>query len=281
MKYIFFGTPEFAAIILENLIRAKIAPVLVVCNPDRPRGRKKIITPPPVKAIAMKSGIPVWQPEKLKVTECELMINNADFAVVAAYSKIIPRAVINLFPLGVVGVHPSLLPKYRGPTPIQSAILAGETKTGASLFLMDEEIDHGPIIAYSETAVSSSDTYETLHQKLADLSAEILITTLPEFIRGKIQVQPQNHNQATLTRKFTGQDGFIDLTREDPETIWRKIKALNPEPGAFTYYNKKRVKLLEAELNNIQVTIKKIQVEGKKPRVTTEHERKELFKSSA
>src|SRR3989338_5278870 len=154
MKYAFFGTPEFAAIILEKLIKAGMPPALVVCNPDRPKGRKRVITPPPLKARIMnqESGIrdriKIIQPEKLEIRNWELEIEKLggiDFAIVAACAKIIPKNIIDTLPAKFLGVHPSLLPKYRGAPPIQSAILNGERKTGATLFLLDEKVDHGQI----------------------------------------------------------------------------------------------------------------------------------------
>ncbi|MBI3088684.1 MAG: methionyl-tRNA formyltransferase, partial [Candidatus Colwellbacteria bacterium] len=167
-RYIFFGTPRFAAIILEKLISAGIPPVALVCNPDRPTGRKKIITPPPTKQVvrekvaSSKGKIEIFQPENLKDAYYLLHATNYDVFIVAAYSKILPREILAIPRLGTIGVHPSLLPKYRGPSPIQSAILAGETETGITLFLMDEQVDNGPIISSKKLVVSSKDNYETL-----------------------------------------------------------------------------------------------------------------------
>lgn len=275
MDYIFFGTPEFAAIILERLFKAGRPPVLTVCNPDRPAGRKKIITVPPAKIIARKYGIPVAQPENLKDKNC---LPAADFAVAAAYSLIIPEKILGMFRLGVVGVHPSLLPRYRGPSPIQSAILNGETETGVTLYLMDEKVDHGPIFAQRELELPISNfQFPILSQKLAELSGDLLEETLPKFISGRIVPAVQDEERATYTKKFKTEDGFVDLGKDAVDLVERKIRALNPEPGVWTRAREntrlceiaktgKRVKLLAAELIDRKLKLVKIQIEGEKPR---------------
>jgi len=267
MRYIFFGTPEFAAIILEKLISAGFAPAGIVCNPDRPAGRKKTITPPPTKFLAQKHGIPVLQPEELNGSFNTL---EAEFAIVAAYAKIIPGNVLKMFPKGVIGVHPSLLPKYRGATPIQSAILAGEEETGVTLYLMDEKVDHGKIISNAELRISNNDTYTTLEKKLAELSVVLLVELLPKFSKGDVESASQNESQATFTKKFTTEDARVDLEKDEPIIIERKIRALNPEPGVWTLQkiqgNLKRVKLLKAELSEGKLKLKTIQIEGERPK---------------
>ncbi len=286
MNYIFFGTPRFAALILEKLIASGMPPQVVVCNPDKPVGRKQIITPPPAKRIAEKHGIKVYQPKTLKSEETarELVEKSGkvDVAVVAAYGKLIPENIL-LFPKrGMVNIHPSLLPKYRGPTPIQSAIINGDEMTGVTLMALDEEIDHGPIIARRTVAVAGLE-YENLERILAEEGAELLVTTLPHYISGDIKSKPQNHDEATLTKKFSTDDAFVayaDLMsavhgkdKKQAEQIERMIRALNPEPGMWTIIkgeeiglpNGKRVKLLEAVIKNNTLILKKIQVAGKKP----------------
>ena len=214
MKFIFFGTPDFAAIILEKLINSGYVPKAVVCNPDKPVGRKKIITPPPVKVLIMKHeiwNIPVLQPEKLdKSFMLQVSSSITDIFIVAAYSNIIPKEILNIPKLGTIGIHPSLLPKYRGATPIQTAILNNDQETGTTLFLMDEKLDHGAIIANSEFRIQNSEwNYEALMKKLANLSADLLIKTLPDFIAGKITPLPQDESLATFTKKFKTEDAFI------------------------------------------------------------------------
>ncbi len=278
-KYVFLGTPEFAAFVLEGLIKGGFPPSLVITNPDRPVGRKKLITAPPAKEVAQKNGIPLWQPEKLDSNEYKSRVTGFDFAVVAAYAKILRQEVLVAPRLGTIGVHPSLLPKYRGASPIQSAILADETTTGVTLFMLDERVDHGPIIASIKYQVSSIENYETLMKKLAGLSADLLLETLPKFIDGKITPQPQNETFATYTKKFQTQDGFVDLadlalashgaSLEKAEMIARKVRALNPEPGVYTMKDGKRMKILEANLENGKLILKKIQFNGEKPKTTS------------
>ncbi len=280
MNYVFFGTPKFAAIILEKLINAEMPPVALVCNPDRPVGRKQIITPPPTKLLALEHDIAVLQPESLESDKSQITNYKPDFFVVAAYAKILPREILEIPRLGVIGVHPSLLPKFRGPSPIQSAILAGEKETGVSLFLMDERLDHGPVIAERKIAIDNLFVYSReLENRLAEMSAELLIETLPKFTRGEITPIPQDESQATYTRKFTSEDAFVseeDLAAatsgSSPEKaieIDRKIRALNPEPGVFTLSLSKggprRIKLLKAAIEGDRLVLKKIQEEGKNP----------------
>ncbi|MDI6820877.1 MAG: methionyl-tRNA formyltransferase [Patescibacteria group bacterium] len=268
-KYIFFGTPEFAAIILEELIKADLKPSVVVCNPDRPIGREKVITPPPTKVIAKKHNIKVYQPEKLDINEFKNEIGEIDLAVIAAYAKIIPNEILNLSKMGVIGIHPSLLPKYRGPSPIQEAILRAEKETGVTLFILDEKIDHGSIIARTNLKIEETDNYKTLHDKLALLGAELLIKTLPD-IEDAVP-KPQNENEATFTKKIKIEDAFIDLEKDDPKTIWQKIKALNPEPGVWTINSSadgsKRMKILEADFIDNKIILRKIQFAGEKPKI--------------
>src|SRR3989338_555051 len=210
MKFVFFGTPEFAAIIMEKLIKAGFVPEAVVCNPDKPVGRKKIITPPPTKLLTQKYNIPILQPEKLLDIKSQLSDVNYQLFVVAAYAKIIPKEILEIPRLGTIGVHPSLLPKYRGATPIQTTILSGDEKTGTTLFLIDEKVDHGPILAKRTLEFPIFNfKFPILQQKLAELSADLLIEILPD-IKEKIKnALPQDESQATYTKKFKTEDAFI------------------------------------------------------------------------
>lgn len=280
LDFIFFGTPRFAEIVLEKLIKGGLVPSLVICNPDRPTGRKKIITPPPTKILAEKYKIPASQPEDLVNYKEQLANGNYEFAILAAYGKIVPKEIIHLFPKKILGVHPSLLPKYRGATPIQSAILAGETKTGATLFIMDEKVDHGKIISSVKSQISNLDTYISLEEKLAKLGAELLIKTLPGYLEGKITSQEQNHSEATFTKKFSTDDAFVDNVdlqaalnkdKEKAIKIDRMVRALNPGPGVWTLNpptgGGKRTKLLKSEIKDGKLILKKIQIEGGKPQI--------------
>ena len=192
----------------------------VVSNPDRPAGRKKIITSPPTKVLALEHGIPVYQPEKLSKLEIEnwkLEIGEPEFAVVAAYAKIIPREVINAFPKGIIGVHPSLLPKYRGASPIQSAILNGDKETGVTLYQMDEKIDHGDILVNDKFQMTNSKiTYEELEERLAELAGDLLVKILPDFAESGIKPAAQDESRATFTKnspRRTASWIWIKMTR--------------------------------------------------------------------
>ena len=270
MRYVFFGTPDFAAVILEKLIKAGFVPEAVVCNSDKPIGRKKIITPPPTKISAQKYNIPVLQPEILANHKSQITNYKPDLFIVAAYAKIIPEEILKIPRLGVIGVHPSLLPKHRGPSPIQSVILSGEAETGATLFLADEKADHGLIFAQRKLEFSILNSqFLKLQQSLAELGGDLLIETLPKFIKGEIIPLPQDESHATYTKKFITEDGYVDLQKNEPTVIERKIRAFNPEPGVWTMMEikseKKRVKLLESELVDGRLKLTKIQVEGGKP----------------
>lgn len=282
MNYVFFGSPQFAAIVLEKLIDAGMPPVAIVCNPDRPFGRKKIITPPAVKArimnyeLGIRNKIQIFQPESASELNAIRSTLNAllpDLFVVAAYAKIISKEILDVPRLGTIGVHPSLLPKYRGTTPIQNAILNGDEITGTTLYLMDEKIDHGSILASRQEPIANRN-YEELMEKLAKLSGELLMEILPD-VENKIKsAKPQDETLATYTKKFSAEDAFVkpedvELAQDDdaPElavAIARKIRALNPEPGVWTVRDGKRLKLLEAEIRKNKLRLKKIQCEGKK-----------------
>lgn len=292
MKYIFFGTPLFADIILQKLIEADLAPSFVITNPDKPQGRKKIMTAPLVKQRVMncepriRDRIKIIQPEKLTSSLFATQDYNFDFFVVAAYGKIIPKSILKIPRLGTINVHPSLLPYYRGPTPIQTTILNGDEKTGVTLILLDEEVDHGPILAKRELTMADDYDYNRLCLKLAEMGAELLIETLPKFLKGEIEPKPQEHSKATFTKKFASEDAFIKNEELIAAIngngrlaiqIERKIRALNPEPGIWTILEKpglpnlpigKRVKLLKSEVRGEKLTLKQIQVEGKKAMAT-------------
>ncbi len=290
-KIIFFGTSDFAVPALEALVKEGYEIIAVVTNPDEPTGRKKIPTPPPVKVAVEKLNLSIWQPQNLKIESLNLIenwkleIGNCDLGVVAAYGKIIPAEIINLPRLGIINIHPSLLPKYRGPTPIQTTILNGEKETGVTIIKIDEEVDHGNIISKSQISISNGDNYKTLEDKLAELGAELLVKILPDYLAGKIELQSQDHSQATFTRKFTREDARISWAKT-AEEIDRQIRALNPEPGVWTTWNGRVIKILEAgaidgngqigqisqENGKIKVgtakgfiVLKTVQLEGKKP----------------
>lgn len=276
IKYIFFGSPEFAEIVLTELLSAGLPPIAVVTNPDKPFGRKKILTSPPVRVLAEKNKIPVLQPEK--ITDefiSDISGLEPEMFVVAAYSKIIPEKLINIAKLGALGIHPSLLPFYRGASPIQGAILGGERETGVSIYLMDKAVDHGPVFAQTKVNVGSSESYRFLQEKLAKAGGKLVAEILPKVVRGEGAPVEQNHELATFTKKFKTEDGFISeeiltgaLSGNNPanaELAGRIIRALNPDPGVWTEKNGKRIKLLVAEVIDGKLNLKLVQMEGKTP----------------
>ncbi len=236
MNYIYFGTSEFAATILEKLLDANMAPVAVVTQPDRPAGRGKKLQESPVKKIAQNGAVPIFQPEKLDADAIQRIVAyNADFFILAAYGAILPKALLALPQKGTVNVHPSLLPLYRGPSPIQTAILNGEKKTGVSLILLDEAIDHGPILAQETASIGYRDTSETLSHTLALQSATMLLETIPKWLSGILSPTPQDHTKATFTKMITKENGRIDWTKS-AEEIERHVRAMTPWPGSYTFW---------------------------------------------
>ena len=273
MTFAFFGTPQFAATILEKLIAGGFVPDTVVTNPDRPVGRRKMVTPPPVKQVVLEQDesirerIRLFQPEHKN--ELPLIPGGPyNFFVVAAYGFILPKELLALPRLGTIGVHPSRLPRHRGASPIQTTILEGDREAGVSLFLVDERVDHGPVIA--EESLDGYDiasmNYRELHDALAELGGVLLVRALPEFIEKRLVPKPQDEAKATFTKKFTAEDARVDLEHDAPEIVWRKVRALTPEPGVWTMKNGKRMKILDADYRGGKLVLRRTQMEGELPK---------------
>lgn len=268
IKFAFFGTPQFAVGVLDELEKAGLLPSLVITAPDKSRGRKLVVTPPEVKVWAQKRNIPVLQPEKLDDSfRCSIAPLFHVFVVVA-YGKIIPKSILELPAHGTLNIHPSLLPRLRGASPIQSAILS-EEKTGVSIMLLDEEMDHGPIVAQKEYVCAKGLCWppkaSELEIALAKLGGEMLAETLTKFVAGEISPAPQDHSSVTYTKKIQKEDGLLDLAG-DPEKNFRKIQAFNVWPRAYffreTNGKKIRVIVTDAELRDGELIIKKVLPEG-------------------
>lgn len=244
MNYIYFGTSEFAATILEKLLDANMAPVAVVTQPDRPAHRGKKLQESPVKKIAQNGAVPILQPEKISDFRLQISDLQPDLCVIAAYGSIIPKTILEIPKRGFINVHPSLLPKYRGPSPIQTAILNGETKTGVSLILLDEAIDHGPILAQETASIGYRDTSESLSQKLALQSATMLQKAIPKWLAGALSPTPQDHTKATFTKMIAKEGGHIDW-KKSAEEIECHVRAMTPWPGSYIFWkeNGKEVRL--------------------------------------
>ncbi|MBP6911827.1 MAG: methionyl-tRNA formyltransferase [Candidatus Pacebacteria bacterium] len=262
--FIFFGTPDVASETLEILFTHKILPALIITAPDRPSGRGMHLTPSPVKVWAVSHNIPVLTPEQidsifLSRLQSEIFI----LAIVVAYGKILPRDLIESFPLGVLNIHYSLLPKYRGASPVESALLHGDTETGVAIQKMVHELDAGDIVAMEKVDILPTDTTTTLRTRMIHIGALLLIRILPEYVRGAHVSIAQDHSQASRCGKIKKQDG--DLTHETSDRVkWNKYRAYNQWPRTYFFRNNKRIVISKATFENDTFTIKKIIPEGKK-----------------
>ncbi len=237
MKIAFFGTPEFASLALKTLVEQKIGKVvLAVTQPDRPVGRKKVDTPPAVKTYAEKVGIPVFQPEKLDDEAVESILKHrADVGVMVAYGNLIPKKLIAGFTKGIVNIHPSLLPRHRGATPVASAILAGDTETGVSLMVIDDKLDHGPIIGQRKYALKGDETTTALLESLTPIALETLVDEFVQYLDGSIEPKPQDDSKSTFSKVIKNADAKIDWSN-DVTQIERMVRAMHGVLPAWSSY---------------------------------------------
>ena len=247
MRIVFMGTPDFAVQVLASLLDAGREVVGVFTRPDRPVGRGKRMSPPPVKRYSDERGLPVFQPASLKSQEVQRRMSELrpDVIVVAAYGRYIPREVLELPLRGCLNVHPSLLPKYRGPSPVSAAILAGDDATGVTVMKVTEEMDAGPIVTSRRTAIGPDETAESLTRRLFELGAELLVEVLPKWAAGDIEGEPQDQGLATATKLLTREDGEIDWNKP-AAFIARQVRAYHPWPGAYTRWDGKLLKIVAA-----------------------------------
>lgn len=243
---IFFGTEQFSVPSLEALIREGYSVLAVVTKPDSPKGRGRVASPPAVKSIAEQHKIPVLQPHKLDNTFIEHLSrikdksgHDAVTGVLVAYGKIIPQSVIDLFSPGIINVHPSLLPKYRGPSPIESALLNGDEQTGISIMSLAKEMDAGPVYTQEIVALDSTETRPTLYTQLAEKGAQFLIETLPAILDGSLEPIAQDAEHATYCSLLTKEDSLLDTEHKNAVQLERQIRAYRGFP-------KSRVQLLES-----------------------------------
>ncbi|WP_188205756.1 methionyl-tRNA formyltransferase [Alkalibacillus aidingensis] len=248
-RIIFMGTPDFSVPILEELINSTYDVVAVVTQPDRPKGRKRKLTPSPVKVCAQEHEIPVLQPEKIKHEYQDVLDYNPDLIVTAAFGQILPKELLEVPPLGCINVHASLLPELRGGAPIHYAILEGKKKTGVTIMYMVEALDAGDMIAKQSVEIEESDHVGTLHDKLSQVGATLLKEVLPKLIRGEIDAEPQNHHEATFAYNIKRDQERIDWTNSQ-EAIYNHIRGLHPWPVAFTTYNYQTIKVWWGEKLN-------------------------------
>lgn len=247
MRIVFMGTPEFAAPSLEALLQSEDQVVGVVTQPDRPKGRGQNLTPPPVKVIAQRAGLPLQQPVKIRTPEflAALAAWKPDLIAVTAFGRILHAPILQLPPMGCVNVHGSLLPKYRGAAPVQWAVINGETETGITTMLMDEGMDTGAILRQETLAISPDDTAGTLAPKLAQLGGRLLVETIRQLKAGTVTPRKQDDAQATLAPLLKKEDGLIDWTLS-AHSLANRVRGLSPWPGAYTFLGSDRWNIWKA-----------------------------------
>lgn len=247
MNIVFMGTPDFSVPILRQLIEANYQVSLVVTQPDRPKGRKGVLTPPPVKTEALQHDIPVFQPIKLSESYQEILAVEPDLIITAAYGQLLPKAILDTPRLGCINVHASLLPELRGGAPIHYSILQGKKETGITIMNMAEKLDAGDILTQESIVIEHEDNVGTLHDKLSQVGAKLLLETLPKLIAGELTPIKQDDSKATFAPNITREQEKINWNQSNLE-IYNQIRGLNPWPVAFTTYEKKGMKIWAAEL---------------------------------
>ena len=286
LNFAFFGTPDVASETLQILKSASLLPSLIITSPDKPQGRKMLLTPPPVKKWAIENNIPFIQPEKINLEEIYNVLgtsaqtdesskanfqqkimrseqNIIDFFLVVAYGKILSKEIINMPRLGSINIHYSLLPKYRGASPVESAILNGDTETGVSIQQMEYKMDSGPLIALEKANILPDEKASELRKLLIKIGGKLLVKILPDFVDGKIKSIPQNESDATFCKKIKKEDGLIDVN-EDPIKNYNKFRAYSAWPRTFFFQDGKRIIITDALLENREFTLRKVLPEGKK-----------------
>lgn len=252
MRVIFMGTPDFAVPSLEALL-TKHEVVLVVTQPDKPKGRGKKMVPTPVKACALEHGIPVLQPEKVKEPEFveQLRSYEPDLIAVTAFGQILSEPILEMPKYGCINVHGSLLPKYRGAAPMQWSIIDGEKVTGITTMYMAKGLDSGDMLLKAEVEITDEDTFATIHDKMAVTGANLLLDTLDQLEAGTLERIPQDHDAATYAPMITKETGHIDWSKNRQDII-NLIRGLNPVPAAYTIYEEEVLKIFGAALSDVQ-----------------------------
>ena len=247
-RIIFMGTPDFSTKVLEMLI-AKEDVIAVVTQPDRPVGRKRVMTPSPVKKVALEHGIEVYQPEKISTSDDlqKLIDLEPDLIVTAAFGQILPKALLDAPKLGAINVHASLLPKYRGGAPIHQAIIDGEKETGVTIMYMAPKLDAGDIISQQAIDIEANDDVGSMHDKLSFLGADLLAKTLPDIINGTNDRIEQNESEATFASNISREDERIDWT-QPAQAVYNHIRGLSPWPVAYTKLDDTNMKLYAAKI---------------------------------
>jgi len=267
-RYVFFGTPEVARTFLDALQGAGMPPALIVSAPEKPAGRGLMLTPPPVAQWAHEHGTELLQPGKVDQDFMDSLQARGpwDVFIVVAYGMLLPQALIDMPKHGTLNVHFSLLPRWRGASPVESAILAGDTETGAAIQIMRLKLDTGPVIALEETPIYSEETAPQLRARLGIIGANLLAQKLPQYLAGGLPLYEQDESFATYARKIKKEDG--DITHDDDVVRWRKYRAYAQWPGIYLFAEKKsslvRVKVMRARYENDTFVIERVVPEGKK-----------------
>lgn len=272
-SFVFFGTPKFAETILDELLAEGFIPQLIVAQEDKPKGRHLVMTPPETKVWGEKHNVPVYQPKTLRDGEALAFLKEKepesgwDLFIVAAYGKIIPKDILEYPKHKTLNVHPSLLPKLRGSSPIQGAILE-EKNTGVTIMRIDEELDHGPIVAQRNATIEPWPPYrEVLEETLAHEGGRLLSEVIPQWVQGSLKEIPQDDSQATYTKKISKEDALLNL-EDEPSLNLRKIKAYSGWPNAYTFLEtksgKKRMIIKSAHVENDTLILEKVIPEGGK-----------------
>lgn len=248
-KILFMGTPDFAKVQLEALINAGADVIGVVTQPDKPKGRKMVLTPPPVKVCAEEHDIPVYQPNTLRGDEFAALLDTLapELIIVAAYGKILPENVINYPSLGCINVHGSLLPRYRGAAPIQRAIIDGERETGITIMYMDVGLDTGDMLSKVVVPIEIFDNFETMHDKLAEAGAKLLLETVEALENGTAKREKQDDLKSTYAAKIENADCVLDFDA-DAMSVYNRIRGLSPFPLSVVSHNDRALKIVSAEL---------------------------------
>ncbi len=268
IRFAFFGSSRLSAIVLDELEKVGFMPACIVTTDDKPKGRSLEITPNVVKEWAIRKNIPLRDRASLNASD-------GDVFIVASYGKIIPKSIIDMPKNKTLNIHPSLLPKYRGPSPLPTAMLDDAKNTGVTIMRLDEEMDHGPIVAQEEVIVDEWPTYEDFEEIMARKGARLLARVLPDWVAGKIVEKPQDHSLATYTKKIVKEDGLVDpadlatgAPREKAYDLFRKIQAFHQWPQAYFFAERGgkdiRVKIISAAFKDGGLVIEKVVPEGKK-----------------
>lgn len=248
LKVIFMGTPDFCVPILEELIK-KCTVIAVVTQPDKEVGRKKVLTPSPIKEVTLKNNIKVLQPVKIKEEYQDIIDLNPDIIITCAYGQIVPEVILNAPKYGYINVHASLLPKLRGGAPIHKAIINGYKKTGITIMYMDKGMDTGDMISKKEVDITDFDTAETLHDKLQKASVPLLMETLPSIINGTNKREKQNNDEATYAYNVSREDEHVNFN-DTSLNVYNKIRGLNSWPGAYATLDDKNIKLWVSKISD-------------------------------